>query len=152
MEVNIKCINIYNDGVIEMFVICNTCNKQNIHTITHASSKTNDKITIDFSKLGKRCCDNIICDADYNLYNPHRVSVSTTQNTNNIDITTKLKSDPYVNIHEQQAIIKKMTNSSKVKTKPKKVKKSYISVKENTDEPVTKVKKTDIDTEEERKV
>lgn len=165
MEVNIKCINIYNDGVIEMFVICNSCNKQNIHTITHASSKINDKITIDFSKLGKRCCDGhyiqnkqrIRCDADYNLYNPQCVSVSTTQNTN-IDITTKLKIDPYVNIHEQQAIIKKMSNSSKVKTKPKKVKKSYISVKENTDEPVTKVKKiikkikeTDTDTEEEIK-
>ena len=168
MEVNIKCINVYNDdGFIEMIVICNSCNKQNFHNITHASSKTNDKLTIDFSKLGKRCCDGryiqndqrIRCGADYNLYNQQCVSVTTPQNTNNIDITTKLKIDSYVNINEQQAIIKKMKDSSKVKTKPKKVKKSYISVKENTDEPVTKVKKiikkvkeTDIDIEEERKV
>ncbi len=75
MEANIQYINVYNDGLIEMIVICNSCKKQNIHTITHTSSKTNDKITIDFSKLGKRCCGvhvqngkNIICHADYNLY------------------------------------------------------------------------------------
>ena len=75
MEANIQYINVYNDGLIEMIVICNSCKKQNIHTITHTSSKTNDKITIDFSKLGKRCCGvhvqhgkNTICDADYNLY------------------------------------------------------------------------------------
>jgi hypothetical protein len=76
MEANIQYINAYNDGLIEMIVICNTCKKQNVHTITHASTKTNDKITIDFSKLGKRCCDNhgqpgnpnTICCADYNLY------------------------------------------------------------------------------------
>jgi len=78
MEAIIQEINIYNDGVIEMVVICNSCKKQNFHTITHASAKTSNKITIDFSKLGKRCCGptmskdgkNIICYADYNLYNP----------------------------------------------------------------------------------
>ena len=76
MEANIQYINIYNDGLIEMVVICNSCKIQNIHTITHTSSKTNDKITINFSKLGKRCCHNYgqpgnpntICYADYNLY------------------------------------------------------------------------------------
>ena len=78
MEAIIQEINIYNDGVIEMVVICNSCKKQNFHTITHASTKTNKKISIDFSKLGKRCCgvhmpkkgQMIICDADYDLYNP----------------------------------------------------------------------------------
>jgi hypothetical protein len=82
MEAIIQHINIYNDGVIEMVVICNTCKKQNFHTISHASSKTNNKITIDFSKLGKRCCaphmsqkgQIIICDADYNLYNHNNLS------------------------------------------------------------------------------
>ena len=54
MEANIQYINIYYDGLIEMVVICNSCKIQNIHTITHTSSKTNDKITINFSKLGKR--------------------------------------------------------------------------------------------------
>jgi len=76
MEANIQYINVYNDGLIEMIVICNSCKKQNVHTITHTSTKINDKITIDFSKLGKRCCDNFgqpgkpntICHADYNLY------------------------------------------------------------------------------------
>jgi len=78
MEAIIQHINIYNDGAIEMVVICNSCKKQNFHTINHASTKTNKKISIDFSKLGKRCCEPhmpkkgqmIICDADYNLYNP----------------------------------------------------------------------------------
>jgi hypothetical protein len=76
MEANIQHINVYNDGLIEMIVICNSCKKQNVHTITHASTKINDKITIDFSKLGKRCCDNhgqtgipnTMCCAHYNLY------------------------------------------------------------------------------------
>ena len=76
MEASIQYINLYNDGLIEMIVICNSCKKKNIHTITHTSTKTNDKISIDFSKLGKRCCDNhgkpgkpnTICDANYNLY------------------------------------------------------------------------------------
>ena len=45
MEANIQYINVYNDGLIEMIVICNSCKKQNVHTITHTSSKTNDKIT-----------------------------------------------------------------------------------------------------------
>jgi hypothetical protein len=96
-----------------MFVICNSCNKQNIHTITHASSKTNDKITIDFSKLGKRCCDGryiqndqrIRCGADYNLYNQQCVNVST-----------------------------KITNSSKVKTKHKNVKETEIDTEEEIKE------------------
>jgi len=78
MEAIIQHINIYNDGAIEMVVICNSCKKQNFHTISHASTKTNKKISIDFLKLGKRCCEpNMskkgqmnICDAEYNLYNP----------------------------------------------------------------------------------
>ena len=77
MEATIQHINIYNDGLIEMIVVCNICKEQNYHTITHASTKTNNKITIDFSKLGKRCCGShmskegktSICDADYKLYN-----------------------------------------------------------------------------------
>jgi hypothetical protein len=76
MEANIQYINVYNDGLIEMVVICNSCKTQNVHTITHSSTKTNDKITINFSKLGKRCCHNFgqlrnpntMCYADYNLY------------------------------------------------------------------------------------
>jgi len=76
MDATIEYINLYNDGVIEMIVICNSCKKQNVHTITHSSTKTKDKITIDFSKLGKRCCDNhgqfakpnTVCYADYTLY------------------------------------------------------------------------------------
>jgi len=54
MEAIIQHINIYNDGAIEMVVICNSCKKQNFHTINHASTKTNKKFSIDFSKLGKR--------------------------------------------------------------------------------------------------
>ena len=76
MEATIQNINIYNDGIIEMAVICNSCKKTNYHTITHASNKQDDKITIDFSKLGKRCCHNYgklnkpntMCRADYKLY------------------------------------------------------------------------------------
>ena len=83
-------------------------------------------------------------------YFPHSVSVAKAQNTNKIDITTKSMIEP-------KAIIK-TKDSSKVKTNPKKVKKSYISAKENTDEPVLKVKKiikkfkkTNIETEKETK-
>lgn len=76
METNIQSINVYSDGFVEMIVVCNLCNHKNIHIITDASSKTDNKITIDFSKLGKRCCDNMgltnqsngICYATYNLY------------------------------------------------------------------------------------
>ena len=76
MESNIQYIKVYNNGLIEMIVICNSCKIQNTHTITHASTKTNDKITINFSKLGKRCCDNFghlgnlntMCGIEYNLY------------------------------------------------------------------------------------
>ena len=76
MEATIQHINIYDDGLIEMVVICNNCKHTNYHTITRSSTKIGDKTTIDFSKLGKRCCDNFHgnngqtpkCDADYNLY------------------------------------------------------------------------------------
>lgn len=54
MEATIQHIKIYKDGVIEMAVTCNNCKHVNYHTITHASTKNDDKITIDFSKLGKR--------------------------------------------------------------------------------------------------
>jgi hypothetical protein len=75
MDVTIQHINIYHDGVIEMVVICNNCKHVNYHTITHSSTKNEDKTSIDFSKLGKRCCHNhgnngqtSICDSVYKLY------------------------------------------------------------------------------------
>jgi len=76
MEATIQRINIYDDGLIEMVVNCNNCKHTNYHTITHSSTKNGDKTTIDFSKLGKRCCDNhgklkksnSACYADYKLY------------------------------------------------------------------------------------
>ena len=58
MEATIQHINIYDDGLIEMVVICNNCKLINYHTITHSCLKIGDKTTIDFSKLGKRCCKN----------------------------------------------------------------------------------------------
>ena len=56
-----------------MVVICNNCKHTNYHTITHSSLKNGDKTTIDFSKLGKRCCHNFAkpnsaCYANYKLY------------------------------------------------------------------------------------
>jgi hypothetical protein len=76
MEATIQNITIYHDGLIEMVVICNNCKHTNYHTITHSSTRYDDKTIIDFSKLGKRCCDNWHgnngktprCDADYKLY------------------------------------------------------------------------------------
>ena len=76
MEATIQNIYIYNNGIIEMVVICNNCKHTNYHNITHSSTKTGDKTTIDFSKLGKRCCGNhgklknpsSVCYADYKLY------------------------------------------------------------------------------------
>jgi hypothetical protein len=76
METTIQNISIYNDGIIEMCVICNICKNKNYHNITHSSTKKGDKTIIDFSKLGKRCCDNYgnnkdvntFCQADYKLY------------------------------------------------------------------------------------
>ena len=76
MEATIQHINIYDDGLIEMVVICNNCKHTNYHTITRSSTKIGDKTTIDFSKLGKRCCDNyekqknsnLVYYADYKLY------------------------------------------------------------------------------------
>lgn len=76
MEATIQYINIYDDGLIEMVVICNNCQHTNYHTITHSSIKNGNKTTIDFSKLGERGCDNYgtpgkknsICCADYKLY------------------------------------------------------------------------------------
>jgi hypothetical protein len=76
MEVNIKFLNFYNDGKIEIVVQCNNCKKINYHNITNSSTKTADKLTIDFLKLGTRCCDNhgefnkpeTMCNANYKLY------------------------------------------------------------------------------------
>jgi hypothetical protein len=76
MEATIQYIHVYADGLIEMVVMCNNCKHTNYHTITHSSVKKGDKTTIDFSKLGKRCCDNqeklnktkSACRADYKLY------------------------------------------------------------------------------------
>ena len=75
MDAIIQRINIYKDNVIEIDVICNQCKKNNTHTITHAShiinknNNSSDRTVIDFSKLGKRCCDNKSCTSDYKLYN-----------------------------------------------------------------------------------
>ncbi len=76
MEATIQYIHVYADGLIEMVVMCNNCKHTNYHTITHSSTRKGDKTTIDFSKLGKRCCDNhgnpqktkSACRADYKLY------------------------------------------------------------------------------------
>jgi hypothetical protein len=74
MEATIQHIHIYEDGVVEMVVMCNACNHVNTHNITHSSTKKGGKITVDFSKLGNRCCDNhgknpkSMCTADYKLY------------------------------------------------------------------------------------
>jgi hypothetical protein len=62
---SIQRIHIYDDGVIQMVVICNYCKHINTHTIGHSSTKTGDQTIINFSKLGRRCCDNMLCDADY---------------------------------------------------------------------------------------
>jgi hypothetical protein len=68
-KATIQHINIYDDGLIEMVVICDNCKKTNCHTITHSSTKNDDKTTIDFFKLGKRCCDNhSVCYSNYQLY------------------------------------------------------------------------------------
>ena len=76
MEATIQHINIYDDGLIEMVVICNNCKNINYHTINDSSTKNGNKTTIDFSKLGKRCCDNhgkpdnstLVCYTNYKLY------------------------------------------------------------------------------------
>lgn len=76
METTIQNITIYDDGIIEMVVMCNICSHINTHTINHATIKNDGKRIIHFSKLGKRCCDNHPktqvpdsgCYTDYNLY------------------------------------------------------------------------------------
>ena len=77
MESTIQKMNIYDDGVIEIIVKCNECNHTNYHTLSkNCFKKKSDKITIDFSKLGKRVCDNFrkpktptfVCNGHYKLY------------------------------------------------------------------------------------
>ena len=76
MDSNIQNITIYDDGCIEMVVMCNICGYINTHSINNATVKNDGKRIIHFSKLGKRCCDNHPipqvpdsgCYADYNLY------------------------------------------------------------------------------------
>ncbi len=76
MTSNIQYITIHDDGLIEMTVICPECCHKNIHTITHALEKKNNKTVINFSKLGTRMCHNanknkngdLVCNVDYNLY------------------------------------------------------------------------------------
>lgn len=57
----IKKLSIFNDNVIEIKVECPYCNNVNIHTITHATSKYKNCLSINFEKLGLRACDNIKC-------------------------------------------------------------------------------------------
>lgn len=71
MSCTINKINVYRDNLIEMLVTCDNCKKENVHTIGHASTIYKDKVVIDFSKLGKRCCDGYYenkCIVDYALY------------------------------------------------------------------------------------
>jgi hypothetical protein len=68
MSSTIKFINIYEDGSIEITIKCNSCNQINYHNISHATVKLEGEISIDFSKLGKKCCDNPKCFTDYELY------------------------------------------------------------------------------------
>ena len=76
METTIQHITIYDGGLVEMVVTCNQCNHTNYHIITHSSKKEDNRTTIDFSTLGKKCCDNFHgnngktnkCNANYKLY------------------------------------------------------------------------------------
>lgn len=67
----IKSITIWNDNIVTLEAVCDNCGRENHHNITGATKKSKKNITIDFSKLGKRCCDNhkLPCLADYELYN-----------------------------------------------------------------------------------
>jgi hypothetical protein len=69
MDATILNINIDNNkNMIQIKVLCNKCKNISYHNITHATDITKNNLCIDFSKFGKRCCDNIKCDADYFLY------------------------------------------------------------------------------------
>ena len=70
----IKSVTLYEDGIVEIVVICDTCGSFSI-TITHAvttnrrSSRLIDSSkTIDFSKLESHICHGDNCYANYNLY------------------------------------------------------------------------------------
>lgn len=66
----IKNIKIYKEDLyITLDFQCSKCNKINEHTINHAKIQDKKVITINFSTLGKRCCDNMKCDNHYELYN-----------------------------------------------------------------------------------
>ena len=61
-------IEIY-DKMVLMDVKCNKCNSVNTHNVTHSITFKKDHRKIDFSILGKRCCDsNNRSLADYKLY------------------------------------------------------------------------------------
>jgi len=69
----IKSIIIYKDDLfLQMKFICSHCKKEHIHCINHAKKEDKKTIEINFSKLGKRCCDNFhhkhFCLEDYDLY------------------------------------------------------------------------------------
>jgi len=68
-------INFYGPGRHEQNIIvqCNKCKSINFHNFgknAHIIKGEDGSIykSIDFRNLGKRVCDNIDCDADYNLY------------------------------------------------------------------------------------
>lgn len=53
------------DGLITLNVTCPICRHENYHTVTHASSRKDNKINIIVSDLGNRCCDH--CRNNYSL-------------------------------------------------------------------------------------
>ena len=76
MQAIIQKISIYNNKLIQITVVCNRCKQVNVHNISDASTINDNIITIDFTNLGKRCCDNFglignintTCNANYSLY------------------------------------------------------------------------------------
>ena len=68
-EVIIKNIEFRNNnGPITIEVQCLACGATCSHTISHAVTKDEGTSKIDFSQLGNRCCENMECNARYNLY------------------------------------------------------------------------------------
>ena len=69
---SIDKVYLWDTGITTINVQCDHCKNINIHNISHIKSYSVEKAVniLDFQRMEKRICDNINCNAHYEVYKP----------------------------------------------------------------------------------